>query len=176
MGDVLPIPASLPMFRRPPGLPRTCSDEDLLEAVKASLCGAQPEELADLLRVPKSAVRYWVSSKEWNALKQYVWPDLKGVLHTELVSVRSNILKQIAERVREGDPQFNMRGELVGYRPIKARDLTEMLVRTSEIIHVIEKEIGGIRDDEGNISLKELAEGLKRYAQAKDVTVEAARP
>jgi hypothetical protein len=78
--------------------------------------------------------------------------------------------------VQEGDPQYDMRGEFVGYRPIKAKDLTQMLTQTSEVIHQIEKEIGGIRDDEGNISLKDLAEGLKRYAQAKDVTPEPTAP
>jgi hypothetical protein len=167
--QVIPIPESLPQFRRPPGLPMTCSDATLLDAVKASLCGSGPEDLAPMLGVPVNAVRHWVASKEWNQLKQWVWPDLKGLVHTELVSIRSNLIMKIAQRVKEGDPQYDMRGEFVGYREIKAKDLGVMLLQTSEVIHQIEKEIGVIRDDDGKISLHELAAGLKAYARDKDM-------
>jgi hypothetical protein len=172
--QIIPIPESLPQFRRPVGLPYTCTDEMLLEAVKVSLVGGEPAEIAKLLNVPRETLRHWMGSKEWNYLKDWVWPEIKGVVHTELVGVRSKIIRQIGERLTTGDAQYDMRGELVGYRPIKARELADMLTKTSEVIHQIEKEIGGIRDDDGKISLNELAAGLKRYAQAKDVTPESA--
>jgi len=171
------IPESLqiPEFERPPGLPATCTDAELIEAVKASLCGAGPEELAKMLHVPEFGVRYWVMSKEWNAIKAAVWPELKGIVHSELCSVRSAMISQLAERVRKGDPFYDNFGAFVGFRPVKARDLGFLLAQSTEVIHALEKEIGGIRDDEGQISLKDLAAGLKRYAQANDVTGESKR-
>jgi hypothetical protein len=149
--NVVPIqiPDSLPQFKRPPGLPETCSDEMLMEAVKASLCGAAPEELAKMLGVPAKGVKYWMNSREWQSIKAYVWPEVKGLVHNELVSVRSKALQLIGKRLHEGDPYYDLSGEFKGYRPLKANDLVNVLQRTSEVVHQIEKELGVVSDDSG---------------------------
>lgn len=180
MGEVVSIPRTVDTveFERPPGLPHTCSDAELLEAVKASLCGATDIELAEMLHVPPVGVKYWVGSKQWTVIKQYVWPQLKGLLHTELCGIRSTVLHKLAERVRDGDPQYNLMGELIGYRPVKSRDLATMLVQSSEVIHNLEVEIGVIRDDKNNISLDNLLVALQHYAKAdapEDITGKSER-
>lgn len=170
-------------FDRPPGLPATCSDKELLEAVKASICGATDKDLAYLLHVPEFSVKYWVASKEWTAIKDHVIPELKGLLHTQLCGIRSTLIQKLGQRIREGEPQYNQLGEPVTdaegnpvYRPVKARDLAIMLVQSSEVLHNLEVEIGLVVDESKNISLDDLAIALKNYAKAPaDITGKSQR-
>ena len=177
--NVVSIPKTVDVveFDRPPGLPHTCSDADLIEAVKSSICGGTHKEIAELLHVPEFSAKYWMSSREWTVIKQAVYPQLKGLLHTELCGVRSKALHQLAKRVDEGDPQYNQLGECVGFRPVKARDLTFILMSTSEVIHDIELELGVITDEDKNISLADLQVALRAYARAgpADITGKSER-
>jgi hypothetical protein len=186
VGNVVAIPKHVDVveFERPPGLPATCSDGELVEAVKASICGASYKEVAELLHVPEFSAKYWISSKEWTAIKQAVLPELKGFLHTDLCGIRSSILQKLGERVRFGDPQYNQMGEPVlnaegeqVFRPIKAKDLSIMMVQVSGVLHDIEVEIGVITDEDDNISLKALQKALQRAAREdiQDITGSAQR-
>jgi hypothetical protein len=172
--NVIALPTSVDEveFDRPPGLPETCSNDELLQAVKAQLCGATQEELARLLHVPVIGVSHWVNSREWSLLKQHVLPEMKGGVHGELMGVRSLLIRQLAQRVREGDPQYNQLGEFLGFRPVKARDLSTMLVQSSEVLHNLELEIGVIRDEKNHISLDNLVVALQKYAkeEPQDIT------
>ena len=177
-------------IERPFGLPEVCSDDDLMEAVMASMCGAELEELAPLLKVPPNAVRYWVGTNEWNALKAQVYPRIKQTVHTELCGVRSLAIRRLGERLRDGDPVISRETglpltrtvikndqpvEVPVYAPVSAANVAKILTAASDVLHELERDLGVVRNDKGDISLEELAEGLKRYAQAKDVDATAER-
>lgn len=162
---VLPRYVDCVEFERPKGLPETCSDADLLDAVKASLCGATHEELARLLGVPEIGVRYWLASPEWTKIKDHVWPELKGVVHTELCGIRSELIVQLVDRVRNGDPVYSAAGKELFRRKVKARDLATMLVQSTDVIHELEREIGKFTDPEGRMELADLQKALRYYAQ-----------
>lgn len=182
---VLPKTVDVVEFDRPPGLPATCTDANLLDAVKASIAGATDEDLAPLLHVPPQAVKWWVASAEWNAIKTHVLPAMKGLFHTQLCGIRSSVIQKLAERVRLGDPIYtnlgepalNEQGEQL-YRPIKAKELAGILVQTSEVLHNLEVEIGVVADDRGIIDLDDLAIALANIAKAghgTDITAESKR-
>lgn len=184
LASCMPPPIEIPrnltgtiQFARPPGLPVICSDTDLFEAVKASIAGVPDDELAPILGVKTEAVKYWVSSKEWTAIKEHVLPQMKGLFHTQLCGIRSSIIQKLGERVRLGDPMYNNLGEPVMdqngkplYRPIKGKELSGMLVQVRDVISSLEEEIGVKADTKGHIELDDLALALANLAKPKQPT------
>jgi len=166
MGEVIPLP-QFPVFNRPPGLPETCSDEQLCEAVKIHLCGGTHAAIAKLLSVPEKAVRYWVDSREWGQLTALLKPEVAGILIGQTTRVASLALTQLEDRLLNGDEVWNQQGEIVGMRKIKGRDLAEIATKVLEQQKNLERSIGKITDDENTISLKKLATALTNYAEAK---------
>lgn len=166
---------------RPPGLPKTCSDADLMDAVIASMCGAELEELAPLLHVPPEAVRWWVGTPEWVALKRQVSPRIKETVHTELSGVKARAVRELGKRLRDGDvavdrktgePLFNEDGSYVMV-PVNAAVVANILRTSTEVLHELERDIGSIRDEKGDISLNQLVDGLRNLSKlsaAKDIT------
>ena len=178
MGQVLPLPElpeNFPYFQRPPGLPETCTDAQLCEAVKSYLAGSDLPTLALMLGVPQRSVRYWLDSKEWGSLVALLLPEFRGVMSGQLTRVASLALNQLEARLRDGDQVFNQQGAYVGRREIRGRDLATIATAVLEQQVKLEKIIGGITNDDNVISLDKLAQGLKRYAEAKDITGEAVR-
>jgi hypothetical protein len=167
------LPTNFPLFSRPAGLPATCSDAMLCEAVKAYLLGTDEKTLGRMLGVPTKSVRYWTDSKEWAALVDLHAPELKQMLKGQLTRVASMTLRQLEDRLTYGDQVFDQKGEFVRRREVKGRDLAEIATRVLEQRANLEKLIGDLRDDKDSISLQKLAQGLKRYAEAKDISGEA---
>ena len=172
-------------IERPFGLPETCSDQELIEAVLASMLGADLDSLAPLLHVPPNAVRHWVGTKEWSALKSQVSPAFKSMVHTELCSLRSLSLLKLRERLRDGDVAVDRQGspitklvandegeptEVNVTVPVSAANVAKILIATQSVLHELERDLGVVRDEKGDISQEELMVALKRYAQAKEVT------
>jgi hypothetical protein len=93
----------------------------------------------------------------------------------QLTRVASLALNQLEARLRDGDQVFNQQGAYVGRREIRGRDLATIATAVLEQQVKLEKIIGGITNDDNVISLDKLAQGLKRYAEAKDITGEAVR-
>jgi len=175
MGQVLAIPDSIPQFRRPPGLPLTCTDEDLSEAVKAHLCGANDDSLAELLHVPARSVKYWTDSKEWAAITALFLPDVQLILKGQLTRLASSALNQLDERLQNGDPVYNLQGEYAGRKKLKARELADIAIKVMDEQRALEKSIGKIGDDEGKISLEKLARALKKAAEDSEIDVTPTR-
>ena len=163
-------------FKRPSDLPRTCSDDDLLEAVQLWLCGAGEDEIASLLNVtPGVFKREWLTAKGWRFLESCVKDDVRAVAHANLTRIAHRCFGLINERLERGDPIYGLEGEIVGYRAVKVKDLgnlaTQMLTQGQEI----DKRMAG-KDPVRDMSLEELAASLKnyvahkRFTDAKDVT------
>lgn len=173
------------LFDRPPGLPATCSDGDLIDAVRKAMIGATDDEIADTLGVPISTVKHWIASKEWQNMKQQMLPVVKNLHHNQLFSIRSIVLEKLTERLRLGDPMYNNLGEPCTdedgnqlYRPIKGRELSNILAQVNPVLHDLEVEIGVVADDRGTIELDDLAEALAELARKKrpqDISGESQR-
>ena len=165
--DPPPLPDSFPTFVRPPGLPYTCTDEMLLEAVKCYLIGTDEKTLARMLCVDTKSVRYWTDSREWAALIELQTPELKMMLKGQLTRVASMTLRQLEDRLTYGDQVFDMTGKFVRRREIKGRDLSEIMTRVLEQRANLEKVIGNMTDPDGKLDLQEIADGLAQYAKQK---------
>lgn len=163
-------------FKRPADLPRTCSDDALLEAVQSWLCGATEEDVSGMLNVPRETFkRHWLTSKGWRFLEQCVKEDVRAVAHSNLTRIAQRCFKLIEDRLEQGDPIFDLEGTVIGYRAVKVKDLgnlaTQMLTQSQEI----DKRTAGT-DPAKDMSLEELAASLqnfvkaKRFDESKDVT------
>ena len=165
--NIVNLPDNFPVFARPVGLPLTCSDAQLLETVKAFLCGVPNATLAGMLGVPEFAVRYWLDSREWGGLVAMLKPEVAGILIGQTTRVASLALVQLEERLRKGDQVFNQQGVMTGRREIKAKELAEIATKVLEQQKNLERSIGKVTDDENALSLKKLADALTNYAEAK---------
>ncbi len=162
-------------FERPDGLPVTCTDGDLLEAVRLWLSGGDKIEIAALLKTKPATVNYWINSKGWQVVARMIAPEMQALVSGSLTRLKRQSLEQLADRIENGDYRMDNSGEIVGRVPMKGRDLVEVFAKVSDAQVQLEKMIGSIKDDDDSdkISLDKLALGLKRYAEARDITGEA---
>ncbi len=165
--NALPVPEELQ-------LPATCNEEELAEAVRLWLCGGSKEEIAELLHVRPVAVKHWINSRGWQEVAKLVAPEVQAIVSGSLTRLKTKSLEQLADRIENGDHRVDNTGEIVGRMPMKGRDLAEVFAKLSDAQIALEKMIGNIRDDDDQerISLDKLALGLKRFAEAKEITGE----
>ena len=179
MATAITVPKSLPQFVRPPGLPLTCSDDQLLEAVKAYMCGATKDSLAPMLGVPAIAVAHWTDSREWGELVRLVTREVRGVLSGQLTRCASLSLKELADRLQHGEIVYQTSddGETTTIRrALKAKELSTIAREVLEQQERLEKLLGNIRDDDDKVDLRKLAKSLENYARmGRDVTEESKR-
>lgn len=159
-------------FRRPADLPCTCSDADLLEAVRGWLLNAPSEQVAHQLRIKPSLLPQWVNSHGWQQLVLLLREDIRAISYGAYGRLGLKAFQALEDRIDHGDPIVDGDGVIVARRPIKGKDLAEIISRLGAQQELIEKKLGISRDDDDNISLKELAAGLKRFAQAKEIRAE----
>ena len=157
------------------GLPATCTDHELSEAVRFWLCGGSKEEIALLLHVKPPQVTHWINSRAWQQLARNYAPEVQAIVSGSLTRLKGKALEALADRVENGDFRVDNTGEIVGRTPMKGRDLAQVFAQMSDAQVQLEKMIGSIKDDDDSdkISLDKLARGLKRYAEARDITSEA---
>jgi hypothetical protein len=175
MGDLVPFAQATPApqaveFVRPPDLPFTCSDADLLEAVQLWLLGAKNAEVAQKLGLPTRTIKDWVTSQGWKYLEECVRSEVRRVAHGQISRLASKALDKLETAIELGDPVIGVDGEVRGHKPVKARDMAAIASTLLERQLEIEERLGLKRNEDNLIDMRELAEGLKRYAKAKDVT------
>ena len=164
--DDLPGPSVVSLGAvRPVGLPRTCSDEDLTDAVKAWLVGEPPEKVSALLGVKKSALSAWTQSEEWNRLAGLLMPVVEGQSRGGITRTLSITLERLEDVVTNGNPLVSNEGEIIGRVPVKAKDLAGIAKTLYDI-----KESSSAAGVSGNIKLSSLMKSLERFANATEIT------
>ena len=167
-------------FRRPADLPCTCSDAHLLEAVRGWLLNAPSEQVARLLQIKPAQLPSWINSHGWQQVVMMLRDDVRAISYGAYGRLGLKAFQALEDRIDNGDPiiGFDEDGDggkipvVVGRRPIKGKDLAEIISRLGAQQDLIEKKLGLTKDDEGDISLKDLAQGLKRFAEAKEIRVD----
>jgi uncharacterized protein YjcR len=174
MGDLVPfVSPTAPQageFTRPPDLPFTCSDADLLEAVQLWLIGARANEVAAKLGVQGQAVKHWTTAKGWKYLEECLRGEVRKVAHGQVTRLAAQALGKLETAIEMGDPVIGVDGEVKGHKPVKARDMAQIASILIERQTDMEERLGLKRNEDNLIDMRELAEGLRRYAKAKDVT------
>lgn len=169
-------------FRRPADLPCTCSDAHLLEAVRGWMLNAPSEQVARLLCIKPAQLPSWINSHGWQQIVLLLREDVRAISYGAYGRLGLKAFKELEDRIDQGDPimGFDDDGDggkipvVVGRRPIKGKDLAEIISRLSAQQEVLEKRLGLTKDDDGDISLRDLANSLKRFAQAKEIRVDQA--
>jgi len=154
-------------FQRPSDLPRTCSDAELVEAVKEYLCGASNQELASLLHVEHTAVKKWTGARGWRQLEALLRDQVRELAHNSLSRITHKAFVQLQERLDEGDPMYNWEGQLIGYKPVRAKDLAMIAGTLIDKQHEVEKRIKGEMETGVGADLITLARALENYARMK---------
>lgn len=159
-------------IKRPHGLPKTCSDAALLEAVKAWLLGEPPRVVAEFLNVPIKTLPHWINSKEWNVIVSAAYLELQGYAHSKLGRLVNLSLAELADRLENGDEHVTKDGVVVHIK-IKGRDLATIATMLMDKQTEVKKRLDGIPDKEDTFhELFELAAKL-RYANAKEIQGES---
>jgi hypothetical protein len=90
--------------------------------------------------------------------------DVRSIAFSNLTRLTHRCFKLLDERLDKGDPVYDQNGDVVGYRAIKAKDLstmiTQLLDQSGEIAKRTEK-------PEENLDLLALAKSLENYAKEK---------
>lgn len=170
MGDVVAI-------KRPLGLPSSWADEQLFAAVKAHVFGGN---VGEILGISEQEVAHWVRRPQWGELTAALMPEIKNVLRAQMVRIASASLAKLDQRIEEGDPVINLDGSPKldddgnqVYRPLTAKVLADVATRVMAEQRALESKIGPIADDDGKLSLDNLARGLARYANATEIIGDA---
>jgi hypothetical protein len=123
------------VFQRPPFLPGSTSNEQLLKAVKAAALGVRDEHVAQMLGVPLQALEYWTKTKEWKSLRATIADQVKEMVAHQVHDMAMKALRELNDRLDYGnkarriDKKKNDDGatefEEVEYRvPLSATELT----------------------------------------------------
>jgi len=155
-----------PEFVRPADLPCICSDAELLDAVQTWLCGGTKGEVAKLLHIRPQTLSDWTSATGWKFLEECVRDDVRKVAHSNLTRIVHRCFGLIDDRLEKGDPIYSLDGEVVGYRAVKVKDLGQIAATLYDKIHELEDRTSGANEEE-QLTLRELAESLKNWAQVK---------
>ena len=162
-------------FRRPPGLTKACTDEDLLAAVKAYLCGAQEEEVRRHLKVAAGTTQYWTNTREFRDLVNAQLVDIGELVRHRLIRVGAKALTQLDERLENGQAIYGMDGEQIATRPLSSKELTDITRTVMDQARALEKSLPGKVDEDGKMTLVNLARSLKKLAQDGEIEVKAER-
>lgn len=156
--DVVHLPSV-----RPKGLPRTCSDEELYEAVKAWLLGLPVDNVAEMLHVEPRAVVYWIESPEWRQVVNLCMPEVEADSKGKLLRTMSLSLDELEKRIREGNPVINYEGVEVGKTPVKAKDLASIAKTLSDMKDNV------MAGGKGKTNLRDLAKYLEDMVKGKTI-------
>ena len=154
-------------FQRPADLPRTCTDRDLIEAVKEYLCGASYSELAAMLHIPAATVKQWVRARGWRQIEVLLREQVRELAHNSLSRITHKAFVQLESRLETGDAVYNFAGEQVGFRPIRGKDLAVIASTLIDKQHDVERRMKGEVDESTMVDLNELAKTLAYYAQKR---------
>ena len=157
-----------PEFKRPADLPFTCSDDNLLEAVRSYLAGERPVVVCKLLGIKVVHLQHWVSARGWKFLEGCVREEVNMVAHSTVTRLMHRCFGLIDERLEKGDPIYDMEGAVIGYRAVKVKDLGAIAATLYEKMRDIEDRTSGVKHEE-NLTLRELADSLRNYVQAKNL-------
>jgi hypothetical protein len=166
--QVVPVTKGQPEFQRPADLPFTCSDDNLIDAVQTYLCGGSVVEVGRLLGIKHIHVKNWTSAKGWKFIEDCVRDDVRKVAHSHLTRIVHRCFNMIDERLEKGDPIYDLEGQVIGWRPVKVKDLAAISDTLYGKMHDIEDRTSG-RHEEEQLTLKELADSLRNYAQVKNL-------
>ena len=156
-------------LKRGSGFPAEWGDEALFAAVRAWVLGG---DVGKVLGISEVEVRHWVRTTAWQQMTREVMPGVREFLGDQMTRIVAKSLGELEKRMDEGDPVVNLDGSprlddngRQVYRPLRAKDLTDIAVK----VMGGEKSMvrGGEEDDEGKITLEELARALKRAGAAK---------
>ena len=174
MAEIVPLHQQQPL-RRPTGLSKACSDEDLLNAVKAYLCGAQEEEVRRHLKVAAGTTAYWINTREFRDLVNDQLVDISETIKHRLIRVSAKALTQLDDRLENGNAIYSMDGEQIGTRPLNTKELTDITRTVMDQARALEKGLPGKTDDGDKMNLVSLARSLKKLAQDSEIEVKAER-
>ena len=159
-------PNTLPAraFRRPQDLPQNITDVALLRAVQMYLCGESVHLVARLLGVNHKEVPELTTRQGWRFIEDCVRDDVRQIALSNLTRLTHRCFKLIDERLDKGDPVYDQNGDVIGYRAIKAKDLSNMVVQLMDKAHEID---GLTKKPEEDVDLLKLAKSLENYAHEK---------
>ena len=153
-------------FRRPEDLPAAPTDVALLQAVQAWLIGEPKEFVARKLGVVPAEVAEITTRKGWRFIEDCVRDDVRQIAMSNLTRITHKCFRLLDERLDKGDPIYDPDGRVIGYRAVKAKDLSNIATQMIDKHLEIEKRIERL-DEKESLELHELAQSLRNYALEK---------
>jgi hypothetical protein len=173
MNEVAVTPESA--FTRPADIPRTCTDEALLEAVGLWLIGSDGETVARKLGVSVEMAGGWTQKRGWKDVCARLRDEVRMGAHSGMTRCIALGLKAIEDRILYGDlvevTTYDGDGVAktkVMRKPLPAWQLgniTDKLVNRQLMLE--DRLAGKSGHDPDSLSVRELAAALARLAQRK---------
>ena len=153
-------------FKRPEDLPQSPTDLALLRAVQMWLTGDPPQLVAKVIGCKPDEMSEMVTRKGWRFLEDCVRDDVSQIALSNLTRITHKCFRLLDERLEKGDPIYDPDGNIIGYRAIRAKDLSNIATQMIDKHLEIERRIDRI-DEKDSLALEELAKSLRNYALEK---------
>jgi hypothetical protein len=163
---------------RPKDITPACSEEELLEGVALWMVGAREEDVAKALHCPVYQVKYFAKKPGWNLIVDLIREDVTKVAGNRLARLSQRCFDLLEERLEGGDPVYDLDHNIIGYRAIRARDLSNMMAQLIDRQKLLNQGTGPTDPSEKPLTLKDLANllereaKLKKFNEAKEITAE----
>jgi len=170
LGAVVALPAGRELVR---DVPR----ETACKALRAWAAGFDLSDVALILALPVSGVIDLMETDEWRQLRTELQPQIEQELAAQMLRVASSGVRQIQERVDQGEPQVDKMGVPLQDEngdPIRRRLSTRDLASVTTTV-MNARSLLGIKEsaedkDKDPLNLREVADALKRFVRAKEIT------
>ena len=140
------------------------TDRQRREAVAQYLMLGNVEAVAAATSIPASTIRDWMSTTWWGVLSVEVRAEKGAELDGAFTRIIDLATQQLLDRIENGAPV--MVGGEVRRKPMSARDLALVSAITFDKRALARNQPA--QPAPPDLSLQELAESLRAYAQAKD--------
>ncbi len=152
-------------FCRPPDLAEgRFTDNELLQAVALWLTGRPANEIGHLLHCPSNLIRNWTNKEGWKYLARQAAEDVRSQTLSRTHRIAHAVFDRIEEAIERGDPIIGEDHTVIGYSPVRAKDLSQIASQMMTAAKDLGARIDSLGDEEQRISLKKLARALEKIA------------
>ena len=127
-------------------------------------------ESAELAKVAPFAVRKWMGEEWWIQIQEQVHREENAKISAKMTELVVEVLDNMQERVKQGDPVLNKKTGEISKLPIKFRDLASGMNIVAEKRQLLRGEATSRTEKVGPEQfLHDLSEQFKKFARAKQI-------
>jgi len=146
------------------------TDKEKMNAVCVFAVSGNSRRVAEATKIPEATIRQWKTTEWWNEILTRIHVEEDEELDTKLTNLVNKAVKEVNDRLEDGDWVYNARLDKLIRKPINAKDLAVVAAITVDKRQLLRgqptQRVEKISQDE---RLLGLAKQFEQFSKAKEV-------